>query len=42
MAYYLFQASYSPAALAAMVEKPQHRKAAARPLIEAIGGKLHH
>ena len=42
MAFYLFQASYTPAALKAMVDKPQDREAAARPLIEAIGGKLHH
>ena len=42
MAFYLFQASYTPAALKAMVENPQDREAAARPLIEAIGGKLHH
>ena len=42
MAYYLFQASYTPAALKAMVDNPQDREAAARPLIESIGGKLHH
>jgi len=42
MAFYLFQASYTPAAIKAMVEDPQDREAAARPLIEAIGGKLHH
>jgi uncharacterized protein with GYD domain len=42
MPFYMFQASYTPAALKAMVDKPQDREAAARPLIEAIGGKLHH
>ena len=42
MAYYLFQASYTPAAIKAMVDEPQDREAAARPLIEAVGGKLHH
>lgn len=42
MAFYLFQGSYTPAALKAMVENPQDREAAARPLIEAVGGKLHH
>lgn len=42
MAFYLFQASYTPAALKAMVDNPQDREAAARPLIEAVGGKLHH
>ena len=41
MAYYLFQASYTPNALKAMVDNPQDREAAARPLIEAVGGKLH-
>ena len=42
MAFYLFQGSYTPAALKAMVANPQDREAAARPLIEAVGGKLHH
>ena len=42
MAFYLFQASYTPAALKALVDNPQDREAAARPLIEAVGGKLHH
>ena len=41
MAFYLFQASYTPAALKALVDNPQDREAAARPLIEAVGGKLH-
>ncbi len=42
MAFYLFQGRYAPAALKAMVDKPQDRKAAAAKMIEAIGGKLHH
>jgi uncharacterized protein with GYD domain len=42
MAFYLLQASYTPAALKALVDTPQDREAAARPLIEAMGGKLHH
>lgn len=42
MAFYLFQASYTPAAMKAMVDSPRDREAGARPLIEAIGGKLHH
>ena len=42
MAFYLFQASYTPAALKAMIDNPQDREAAARPLIESVGGKLHH
>jgi uncharacterized protein with GYD domain len=41
MAYYLFQASYTPAALKSMTDNPQDREAAARPIIEAVGGKLH-
>jgi uncharacterized protein with GYD domain len=41
MPFYLFQARYTPAALKAMVENPQDREAAARPLIEAVGGTLH-
>lgn len=41
MAFYLFQASYTPAALKAMIDNPQDREAAARPLIESVGGKLH-
>ena len=42
MPFYMFQARYTAAALKAMVDKPQDREAAARPLVEAIGGKLHH
>ena len=42
MPFYLFQARYTPAAIKAMVDNPQDREAAARPLIEAVGGKLHH
>ena len=42
MPFYMFQARYTAAALKAMVDNPQDREAAARPLVEAIGGKLHH
>lgn len=42
MPYYLFQASYTPEALRALVANPQDREKAARPLIESVGGKLHH
>lgn len=42
MGFYLFQGRYVPAALKAMVEKPQNRRDAAARMIEAIGGKLHH
>ncbi len=42
MPFYLYQLSYTPAAVKAMLEKPSDREAAAAKLIEAIGGKLHH
>lgn len=42
MPFYLFQGRYTAAALKAMVDNPQDREAAARPLIEAVGGTLHH
>jgi uncharacterized protein with GYD domain len=42
MSYYLYQLSYSKDAIKAMVANPSDREAAARKLIEAIGGKLHH
>ncbi len=41
MPFYLLSARYTAAALKAMVDKPQDREAAARPLVEAVGGKLH-
>jgi uncharacterized protein with GYD domain len=42
MPMYMFQARYTAAALKAMVDNPQDREVAARPLVEAVGGKLHH
>ena len=42
MAYYLFTANYTREAMRAMVRTPSDREAAARKLIEAAGGKLHH
>ena len=42
MPFYMFQAQYTPAAIKAMMNNPQDREEAARPLIEALGGKLHH
>ncbi len=42
MPFYMFQARYSTDAIKAMVDNPQDREAGARPLIEALGGKLHH
>jgi uncharacterized protein with GYD domain len=40
--YYLYQLTYSKDAMKAMVASPSDREAAARKLIEALGGKLHH
>lgn len=40
MPHYMFQARYSIDAINAMVDTPQDREAAARPLIEALGGNL--
>ena len=42
MPFYLFQGSYTTAAIKAMVENPQDREGPARAVIEAVGGKLHH
>jgi uncharacterized protein with GYD domain len=42
MSFYLWQASYTPEAVKAMMAKPQDRSQAAAQIIEALGGKLHH
>ena len=42
MSFYLYQLSYSQDAIKAMVANPSDREAAARKLIDALGGKLHH
>jgi uncharacterized protein with GYD domain len=42
MSYFLYQLTYSKDAIKAMVASPSDREAAARKLIEALGGKLHH
>ena len=42
MPFYLYQLAYSGDAIKAMVENPSDREAAARKLVEALGGKLHH
>jgi uncharacterized protein with GYD domain len=42
MAFYLFTANYSRDAMQAMVKNPSDREAAARKIMEAAGGKLHH
>jgi uncharacterized protein with GYD domain len=40
MAYYMYQASFTPEAWAKMVREPQNREAAIRPMVEKLGGKL--
>jgi len=42
MKRHLYQLSYSQDAIKAIVATPSDREAAARKLIEALGGKLHH
>ncbi len=42
MSFYLYQLSYSAPAIKAMAANPSNRETAARSLIEALGGKLHH
>ena len=41
MPHYMFQARYTSEAIKAMIDNPQDREAGARPLIEAMGAKLH-
>jgi uncharacterized protein with GYD domain len=40
MPLYMYQLSYTPEAVAALVREPQDRAEAVRPAIEALGGKL--
>ena len=40
MPYYLFQASYTPEALASLIKKPQDRRAVVTAAVEKIGGKV--
>ena len=42
MSFYLFQGRYSSDGIKAMIGRPQDRAEAARKMIEALGGKLHH
>lgn len=42
MPFYLYQLAYSADAAKGLVANPSDREAAARTLIEAVGGKLHH
>jgi len=41
MAYYLFQASYTPEALASLIKKPQDRIEIVRKVVENLGGTVH-
>ena len=40
MPYYMLQAAYTPEALAAMVQNPQNRLEALRPVVEKLGGRI--
>ena len=40
MPHYLYQVAYTPEAWAKLVEKPQNRIDAVRPVIERLGGKV--
>jgi len=40
MPTYMFQGCYTPAAIAAMVQKPEDRTEAVRSVIESLGGKM--
>jgi uncharacterized protein with GYD domain len=42
MSFYLYQLSYTSEAVKALIANPTDREAAARKLIEGLGGKLHH
>ncbi len=40
MAYYMYQVAYSQEAWATLVNHPQNREAAVRPIIEKMGGSI--
>jgi uncharacterized protein with GYD domain len=42
MPFYMWQGSYTTAAIKAMVEKPHDRMPAAKAMVESAGGTLHH
>ena len=42
MPYYMFQWTYTDAAVQAMLDKPQDRPGELRKAVEAFGGKVHH
>ncbi len=41
MPFYMFQGRYTTGSIKELVDTPQDREAAARKMIEALGGKLH-
>ena len=41
MPFYMFQGQYTSDAINSLIDSPQDREAAARGMIEALGGKLH-
>lgn len=42
MPFYMFQGRYTTDSIKSLVASPQDREAAARGMIELLGGKLHH
>ena len=42
MAFYLYTANYTADAVKALIKDPQDRASAARKIVEAAGGTLHH
>ncbi|MDJ0825664.1 MAG: GYD domain-containing protein [Rhodobacter sp.] len=42
MPFYMFQGQYTSDSIKTLVDSPQDREAAARGMIEALGGTLHH
>lgn len=42
MPFYLFKGRYSTDSIKSLVAKPEDREVAARKMVEALGGKLHH
>jgi uncharacterized protein with GYD domain len=41
MAYYLFQAAYTPEAAKSLIKKPEDRAKTVRTTVERLGGKMH-
>jgi uncharacterized protein with GYD domain len=42
MPFYLYELAYTPEAIKGLLASPTDREAAARAMIESLGGKLHH